>query len=687
MVNVLEEGPSPGGVLSALVPPPVPTIGSDDPTVQFVEGSVRVLHNTPRSQVSIARLLATGSGWDFGENKVSAHGQEDALVVLKRTKIRGSTCLARFEREKNALVSCVHAHVVRPLAVLSQAPVYGFLLPYFERGSLHDALHDLSPSHRQTRLIFRDSWQIRAHVALDIARALEYLHARGIAHRDIKPANVLLDRHFIAQLTDFECARDKHAPKKKIQAYSGPSGGFFKDSFVGTLLYMAPEIFLKAPSPSLEAADMYAFGVLLNEMGTGCIPYSDVRTTAEQLHTVVEANYSRQDLMKAVCNNQLRPNTPRDVKQDEWTATCPDEWTDLSTACWNATAESRPSAAEALARARSFVEEVQIPKRREIADALVVAHSAVPLNVDGDTTMVDVLESSELPTLAIGAEVEGLSAVEMRAGGYAQQGKRHSMEDAFFVRKLGVGSILGIFDGHGGADMALYAKEKLGAILEAELAKISDIVVAIARNEGDAAIERVSAALKASFVETDASWARYNARLLREGKRAEVDGSGCTALVALVLGHMVWVASAGDCRCVCYASDGSHRVLNVEHHPELAEERARIERAGGSLKRSSDGLLRVNGHLRVSRALGDCAFKPYGVTSEPDVSCFPLTGSERYLVMGTDGLFDVLENAQIASLLDRTVKHEDFGAKRLVMEALALGTIDNVTSIVTYFDF
>lgn len=651
----------------------VAVITSEDPRIELE--SIVVIHDTLRSQVSKALL-------------------DGNAVVIKRTKIRGTTCLGRFQREKSALIKCAHPNVISPLYIVEQAPLYGFVLPLATRGSLHDALHNLGADFRETRLVLRDEWIVRASIASDTARALAYMHSIGLSHRDVKPANVLLDQHFCAKITDFECIHDAHAPKRAAQEYSGPSGGFFKDSFVGTLIYMAPEIFLKSLSASYVSADVYAFGVLLNELATGCIPYSDVRTTAEQLHTVVEANYSRQDLMKAVCTQELRPNTPLDSPnkaQDEWMRPCPEAWSTLASQCWDQVPERRPSTADISCRLDSMFDSSHARAAAERAIASLQKQS----RVDGESAVaVDLENMAEVSKLRL--DVGGAPttlAANLRSGGYAQQGKRHSMEDAFCVRVLRgtdgaipFGHILCVFDGHGGSGMAKFSEAWLAPELEARLASRAEsaarsVLGGSASSEDIAAVEQC---LQDAFLGADAAWKARNEHLIKIGKIAEIDPSGCTALVALVLGEHLWVASAGDCRSLLFKRDGSVSIMNVEHHPDLPEERARIEAAGASLKRSADGLLRVNGHLRVSRALGDLAFKSLGVTAKPQVTRFKLDGTEKYFMMATDGLFDVLQNERVGELLDTTVKHVDFGAKRVVMEALALGSIDNVTAIVCY---
>lgn len=96
--------------------------------------------------------------------------------------------------------------------------------------------------------------------------------------------------------------------------------------------------------------------------------------------------------------------------------------------------------------------------------------------------------------------------------------------------------------------------------------------------------------------------------------------SGCTAVLALLAGNELYVANAGDSRCVV-CRNGAAMDMSLDHKPEDTEELERIQKAGGRV--TMDG--RVNGGLNLSRAIGDHAYKT--------VSAFAST-FERLLIMG-----------------------------------------------------
>jgi protein phosphatase 1G len=86
---------------------------------------------------------------------------------------------------------------------------------------------------------------------------------------------------------------------------------------------------------------------------------------------------------------------------------------------------------------------------------------------------------------------------------------------------------------------------------------------------------------------------------------ANYDGpaAGCTAVVAVVMGKDLYVANAGDSRCVLCHGEMTN-ALTRDHKPTNPEEEKRINEAGGFV---TEG--RVNGCLNLSRAIGDMNYK------------------------------------------------------------------------------
>ncbi|KAL2516100.1 putative LRR receptor-like serine/threonine-protein kinase [Forsythia ovata] len=120
---------------------------------------------------------------------------------------------------------------------------------YMEGGSLEDLITDR----------IHLNWKRRIDVAVDVARALVYLHHEcfpSIVHRDVKASNVLLDNTGKARVTDFGLARVVDA-----------GGSHVSTMVAGTIGYVAPEY--GQTWQATTKGDVYSYGVLAMELATG----------------------------------------------------------------------------------------------------------------------------------------------------------------------------------------------------------------------------------------------------------------------------------------------------------------------------------------------------------------------------------------------------------------------------------
>ncbi|MBI5032450.1 MAG: protein kinase [Chloroflexi bacterium] len=102
-------------------------------------------------------------------------------------------------------------------------------------------------------------------LALQICDALDHAHEQGLVHRDLKPSNVLIEKHgykYTAKLVDFGLAQSTDIEELPVNA-----------AVAGTVYYLAPEVI--SGQPADVGADLYALGVLLYELVTGRVPFSD----------------------------------------------------------------------------------------------------------------------------------------------------------------------------------------------------------------------------------------------------------------------------------------------------------------------------------------------------------------------------------------------------------------------------
>ncbi|XP_031374557.1 probable protein phosphatase 2C 8 isoform X1 [Punica granatum] len=275
---------------------------------------------------------------------------------------------------------------------------------------------------------------------------------------------------------------------------------------------------------------------------------------------------------------------------------------------------------------------------------------------------------------------------EIEADAAEDKGSRHSMEDAWIVLPDASSDYPGklrcahfaVYDGHGGRLAAEYAQKNLHSnVLSAGLPReLMDVKAA-------------KKAILDGFRKTD------EALLLESTAGGWQDGA--TAVCVWVLGKTVFIANIGDAKAVLARSsavDGESPlkaiVLTREHKAIYPQERARIQKAGGTV--SSNG--RLQGRLEVSRAFGDRQFKKnndlqFGVVATPDVHSFDITGREHFIILGCDGLWGVFGPSDAVEFVHKLLKEGLSVAvvtRRLVKEAVRERRCkDNCTAIVISF--
>lgn len=273
----------------------------------------------------------------------------------------------------------------------------------------------------------------------------------------------------------------------------------------------------------------------------------------------------------------------------------------------------------------------------------------------------------------------------IRSGSHTDIGPRSSNEDQHIriddlCTHLGSlcnwaepSSFYAVFDGHGGPDAATYMKNNTMRFFfeDAELPQTSDI--------DEKALQDLESCHRRSFLLAD--------RALADELSVVDSYCGTTALTALVVGKNLLVANAGDCRAVlCRKGDAVQ--LSQDHRPSCEVERKRVEDLGGTIEYGY-----LNGELAVTRALGDWYMKlPFGsaspLTAEPEFQWTLLTEEDEFLIIGCDGIWDVMSNQEAISLVRRELRnHNDPQqcARELVTQALKRDTCDNVTAIVVCF--
>ncbi|KAI3760701.1 hypothetical protein L1987_51099 [Smallanthus sonchifolius] len=511
-------------------------------------------------------------------------------------------------------------------------------------------------------------------ITRQLANALQYLHNIGIVHRDVKPANVLLEKSMRPHLADFGLSEYKQDLKKVTmenwRSSGKPTGGFHKKNMVGTLIYMAPEVLRK--EIHTEKSDVYSFGISIKNPGV--VPYTDLRTEA-QAHTVLEMNYTEQQLTAAVVSEGLRPALAGTESG------APPRLLSLIQRCWDADTNNRPSFDDIITELdliignnkSSTVEENALTESSSDDSTKMVQPFKENINwfSQGENISKSVYESGfDMKSWSSYSENSSLYVPVLSWGSFATCGRRETMEDTHFLMPRLWNEddihIFGIFDGHRGAAAAEFSVRAIPRLLQ---------TLDCTKSPTDV--------LKEAFINTDIA---FRKELNNQHKYKAIIQKdyhpGCTAITALIVQNRLYVANAGDCRAIlCQA--GCPYPLSKDHVASCLEERQRVTSLGGEVKWQLDTWRVGPAALQVTRSIGDDDLKPW-VTAEPEVTETVLSGDDEYLVMASDGLWDVVSDLEVVNIIKNTVKEPGMCSKRLATEAAQRGSNDNITVIIVF---
>ena len=214
-------------------------------------------------QYEIVRRLAYGGMAEVLLARLTGADGFSREVVIKRVLPQYAVhdeFISMFRDEARITARLSHGNIAQVVELGEEGGRFYLVLEYVDGPSLAAVLAELG--RRSERLSLRES----VHVAVEIARALDYAHAvRGadgqpleLVHRDVTPSNILVSREGLVKLADFGIARAR-ARLTPTQAGAGV--------LKGKLAYMAPEAILHGRVDA--RSDLFALGIVIWEMLTG----------------------------------------------------------------------------------------------------------------------------------------------------------------------------------------------------------------------------------------------------------------------------------------------------------------------------------------------------------------------------------------------------------------------------------
>ncbi|KAB2014844.1 hypothetical protein ES319_D09G255500v1 [Gossypium barbadense] len=242
------------------------------------------------------------------------YGSDVAVKVFSKQEYSDDV-IDSFRQEVSLMKRLRHPNVLLFMGAVTSPQRLCIVTEFLPRGSLFRLLQ-----RNTTKL----DWRRRVHMALDVARGMNYLHHCNppIIHRDLKSSNLLVDKNWIVKVGDFGLSRLKH--KTYLTTKTGK----------GTPQWMAPEVLRNEPSD--EKSDIYSFGVILWELATEKIPWD---------------NLNSMQVIGAVGFMNQRLEIPKEVDP---------RWSSIIESCWQRDPQCRPTFHELLDKLRDLQRQYMI---------------------------------------------------------------------------------------------------------------------------------------------------------------------------------------------------------------------------------------------------------------------------------------------------------------------------------------
>lgn len=229
------------------------------------------------------------------------------------------------------------------------------------------------------------------------------------------------------------------------------------------------------------------------------------------------------------------------------------------------------------------------------------------------------------------------------------QNTRTYMEDRTLVFELFNNIwVYCIFDGHNGQHVADYLKYNIFRLFRSNLAE--DLL----NERTDINLHFLKKIIKDIFLKLDKEIYDYLFSLkdqFRERFQSYMEIGSCS-VICIVTHNTIYSINLGDSRILLINDDFKEKALTIDHKACFFREQRLIIANGGYIECG-----RVNGCLAVTRAFADFCFKNF-LLNDPEITITERQVDQKYIIIASDGLWDVIENNELSAIIKNVEKDE-----------------------------